>query len=111
MTPLCQRIIDFNYDDDERSALMRRVWLLTPWVCNVNTGSISNEGRYYDIRMWCRDNLGSSAWPFSDPPRDGGWQFGGATVNGWTYIGFKTREQMEAFQAAFPGAFDCEETP
>jgi hypothetical protein len=110
MTPLYQRIVEFDQGDAERNELVRRVWSVTPFVVNVRTGSICQsraDSRYRDMMLWCHDAFGKQAFPFGDDPLHGDWQFGGATVDGWTYVGFKTREQMEWFKAAFPDR--CEE--
>jgi len=104
MTPLYQSIIEFDHGDAERNDLMRDVWSVTPFVLNVHTGSIcpsAKDSHYRDMMVWCLKNFGHQAFPFGERPHNGDWQFGGVTVFGWTWIGFKTCEQMEAFKTAF----------
>jgi hypothetical protein len=108
MTPLGQRLIEYDYGESHRNEIMRRTWGMTPFVLNVNTDSIGRGRRYRDMMLWCRDNLGESAWPFGTPPREGNWQFGGATIHGWTHVGFKTREHMDMFKNCFHGMFEDE---
>jgi len=97
-TPLYADILKFNSGDDERSALMREIWNATPWVINVFSGRTMSD-RYNEIMKTIRDTFGRQASVIHKI--DGEWQVGGATVNGWTWIGFRTEAQMKAFQDAF----------
>lgn len=106
-TDLYRRMLDFNYKSDERAELMEEVWRGTPWMLDVDTGTI-NDDREREIIGWCYDNLGRQAFPFGDEPRRGSWQRGGATVNGWIWIGFETREIMQQFIEAFPDSVKLE---
>lgn len=79
--------------------LMHQVWDGTPWMTDAYTGSIENDGRYGRMMRWCRDHFGPEAWPIHGKP--GNWYSGGATVLGWTWMGFRTREMMEQFLEAW----------
>ncbi len=74
--------------------LMHKVWQGTPWMLDAYTGSI-NSDRWHDVIEWCRENYGQEAWPIHDRP--GRWHTGGATIHGWTWLGFATEEMMTAF--------------
>lgn len=107
-TSLYTRMCAFDHGDAERNALMAHVWSSTPWMLNTKTGSMADpEGivAWQRIRAWCENNIGDEAFPIHG--RDGQWQFGGATVFGWTWVGFATEDQMRRFMAAFP---ECEPT-
>ncbi|MCZ4284601.1 hypothetical protein O4H29_07100 [Marinobacter salarius] len=81
--------------------LMHKVWDNTPWMIDAYTGSISRDNeRYQEIMEWCRDQFGPEAWPIHGKPGD--WHCGGATVHGWTWLGFATKEMMDKFAAAWP---------
>ncbi|WP_375191855.1 hypothetical protein [Marinobacter sp.] len=79
--------------------LMHKVWDGTPWMIDAYTGSHEDE-RHFEIMEWCHDNFGPEAWPIHGKP--GQWHSGGATVMGWTWIGFATKEMMEQFIEAWP---------
>ncbi len=81
--------------DGKHDELMHTVWDNTPWMVEAYTGSIDNFGRYREIMNWCRENFGEEAWPIHG--KSGDWHCGGATVMGWTWIGFKTEEMMLKF--------------
>ena len=82
-------------ENEKRGELMHKVWKGTPWVVNAYTGSIANHGRYRDIMDWCREHLGAEALPIHGKP--GLWHSGGATIHGWTWMGFATEEMMDKF--------------
>lgn len=92
-------------DDGPHGDLTRKCWQGTPWVVDVFTGRCS-EDRDCAIRQWLHDTMGDQAWPYGDEPRTGRWFRGGATVNGWTWFGFATEEDMNAFLAAWPNPPD-----
>lgn len=79
--------------------LMHQVWDGTPWMVDAYTGTIENDGRYERMMRWCLDQFGFEAWPIHGKPGD--WHSGGATVLGWTWMGFRTREMMDRFVAAW----------
>lgn len=87
---------DSKFDDE----LMHKVWDGTPWIVNAYTGNIENTSRYYDIQKWCRENFGDEAWPIHG--EQGDWHRGGATIQGWTWMGFKTKEMMDKFIEKWP---------
>jgi hypothetical protein len=96
---LYHRTISFDYGDEDRRALMEKVWTVTPWMVNAFTGSI-NDPREREIAEWCRAEFGDEAWPIHGRP--GSWQRGSATIHGWTFLGFDTPEKLAAFEARWP---------
>lgn len=86
----------------EGLALNHKVWDGTPWMVNAFTGPIV-EDRMHEIISWCRERFGPEAWPIHGKP--GNWHRGGATVQGWTWFGFATKEAMQQFEAEW-GPFD-----
>jgi hypothetical protein len=78
------------------SELQIRVWAGTPWMVDAYTGSPGDE-RFRAITSWCREEFGPEAFPFGDDPRPGSWFTGGATVHGWTWVGFATESMMARF--------------
>lgn len=93
-TDLYHRAISFDYGDEERRALMEKVWSVTPWMVDA---FIDSDEREREVLHWCREHLGDEAWPIHGRP--GVWQRGSATINGWTWFGFATEEMMLKFQA------------
>jgi hypothetical protein len=85
-------------------ALERKVWGPTPWVIDVRSpcrdDEFSNAPHRMDHVAWLRANIGTESWSIYGKPGD--WNFAGATVNGETWLGFRTEEQMQRFCAAFP---------
>lgn len=76
-----------------------KVWGETPYMIDVFTGGTREEylTMQWEINDWCLENLGKSHYSIHD--RVGVWQRGGATVDGWTWYGFKTEEMMNKFKA------------
>lgn len=103
MTDLFERTINFSYDDPERSALMRKVWSVTPHMINCYTGSI-NSDREREIRQWLYTNIGDQAYPIHG--REGDWQLGSAVIYGWTFLGFSRKKLLDKFLQAFPDAIE-----
>lgn len=103
-TDLYRSTVSFEYGDEERRELMEKVWSVTPWMINCFTDSINSE-RERSMREWCRKNIGPEAWPIHC--KAGNWQLGGATIHGWTWIGFTTEAQMQSFLGAFPDATEA----
>ena len=100
---LFERITKWNEENSDaaRLALHHLVWGGTPWVCDAYTGRDSkNDKRGREMRLWCRDRFGPDAWPLHG--KFGRWLFGGATVDGWTWVGFDTEAAMSEFRAAWP---------
>jgi hypothetical protein len=83
----------------EADDLMRSVWAGTPWMLEAYTGGPDDE-RWEQIAYWCENQFGPEAWPIHG--HVGKWHRGGATVNGFTWMGFATEEMMNQFQAAWP---------
>jgi len=89
--------------DEERLTLSHKVWDHTPFVLDVYVGERNEYGEGIDeseIREYCRENFGKESWPIHNKPGD--WYRGGATVDGWTWLGFKTKEMMEKFISDWP---------
>lgn len=97
-TDLYRNIITLDYGDDDRKALMRKVWGATPWVLNVRTGPIDGD-HFMEIRQWCHHHIGDESYPIHG--RDGLWRTGLATIFGETFIGFATEELMNMFKQEF----------
>jgi hypothetical protein len=86
------------------NALFRRVsakhdaidthWSRHPWMVDAYTG---DETRDDLMRKWLLAQIGHQAHPVHRVR--GEWQRGLVTINGWTWIGFATREQMYRFLA------------
>lgn len=104
MSDLFERTINFDYDDPERSELMRKVWSVTPHMIECYTGNIGGD-REALYRAWLYENIGPQAYPIHEKP--GEWQFGSVTIFGWTWLGFSTAAQLRQFKEAFPD-FDQE---
>ena len=82
------------------SGLMHKVWEPTPWVVDVWTGGFSNNyTREQEIRRWCAERFGPECFVIGG--REGKWQRGGATIHGWTWMGFETEAMMNEFLAAW----------
>lgn len=93
---LYQRQIASREIKDKRDELMLKVWSPTPWMVDAFTGSCSG-GRYAEIILWCDRKFGPQAWPIHG--KSGDWHMGGATVYGYTWIGFKNESMMNEFLA------------
>ncbi len=100
MTPLFERTMAYDHGDAERNELMRKVWTPTPWMVAAYTGGGRDRARQREMLMWCYDEIGEMASPIHDKP--GRWQCGCATVHGWTWFGFATETDMQAFIARWP---------
>jgi hypothetical protein len=83
-------------DADVHHEINKRVWKDYPWLVDVYTGS-HDDPRSRDVQDWLHENFGREGWALANRP--GRWQRGGATVNGWTWHGFTTREDMDVFLA------------
>lgn len=100
-TALYERMLAFNYEDDERAALMRKVWDGFPWMVDAYTGGYAKDReREHDILMWCHEHIGEQASPIHDRP--GNWLRGSATIHGWTWMGFATQADMNRFLERWP---------
>ena len=98
-TELYNRIMEYAKKRKREGSLEleQKVWNPTPWVVDVFMGKFDgyqNENEY-DIRNYCTDNFGEQSWPIHDKPAN--WYRAGFTVDGWTWIGFKTEEMMKKF--------------
>lgn len=98
-TQLYRDTLAFDYGDQDRADLMKKVWSGTPWMVDAYTGSMS-EPRDREMCEWCRDKFGDEAWPIHGRP--GAWQRGGVTIYGWTWFGFETEEMLRQFIEAWP---------
>lgn len=91
----------YDANPTQDAALQHEVWDGTPWMVDAYTGNWE-DGRERLMLLWCQEQFGPEAWPFSDTPRPGNWKRGGATVFGWSWFGFATEEQMKQFIEAWP---------
>ena len=107
-SPIYQRMGE--HLEGERLSQMLEFWKGTPWIADVFTGS-SGEDRSMEMRHWLHENFGPQAWPFGKNPRGGRWLLGGATIFGWTWIGFASEADMNAFFVAYPPQKTHEEEP
>lgn len=99
-TPLHDRIMS-NAHDVVNPELMREVWRGHPWVIDAFTDSPQSL-RCRLMLEWCRLHLGDEAHPVLKMNIEGRWQRGNATVCGWTWMGFRTEEDMLSFARAWP---------
>ena len=108
MTPRYHAIMSYWKDDAEHLALEHLVWDPTPWVIDLRSpspGSSEASNKPGDIDRlthidWLRANIGVDSWPIHRKPDD--WNFACATVNGETWLGFRTEDMMRRFCEAFP---------
>lgn len=98
-TELHKQMLEFNYADLDRGDLMRDVWAPTPWMVNAFTDR-TNSNREREIADWCYSRLGQQSSPIHKA--EGRWHRGGATINGWTWMGFATEADMLAFVDRWP---------
>jgi hypothetical protein len=92
-TPLYASVMAFNSSASEHDAFMRELWTRTPWMIDVKTGNINSDS-WREIFDWLRKTFGKEGSIWAD---DAEWRSGNATIFGWTWIGFKTKAQMEQF--------------
>lgn len=97
-SPLYHRMLEYDYGDPETLALMHKVWDGMPFMVNAFTGPCA-DNLDREIRDWCHDTFGPEAWPIHGKPGD--WHRGNATIYGWTWFGFKTREMLQQFSDAW----------
>jgi len=97
-TELYQRQIASLKIENEQDALMYEIWSQFPWMIDVYTGS-PGDSKYREIISWCKEQFGLDAWPIHGRPGD--WYIGGATIHGWAWMGFRTKEMMEQFCKAW----------
>lgn len=102
-SPIYNRIMEYHKDNAEQLALEHKVWDNTPFIIDVHIGSMHTEegmDRFDRMHSWLEKNIGDEAWPIHDKP--GNWHRAGATVDGWTWIGFHTQEMADQFTKEFP---------
>lgn len=92
---LYQEIIKDNKDHP----ILFEVWSSTPWVVDSFTDTVNSE-RNESIVNWCFQNFGKEASPILG--KSGNWYSGGASINGWRWMGFKTEEMMKEYLGAWP---------
>lgn len=90
-TPLFERFMAAH--GEAHDGINRRVWYPVPFMLDVQT-----EGREQEMLEWCFNTFGPESWLGGE----GRWHRGSATIDGWTWFGFSTREEMEQFAAKFP---------
>lgn len=106
-TDLHKRMLAFDHGDSERNNLMREVWQGHPWMVDAYTGNYDG-GRKQEILHWCYETFGQQASPIHKRP--GGWYQGGATIYGWTWMGFTSESDMQKFIARWPAPSNEKET-
>ena len=94
---LFQQIMASDYGSD----LAHEFWDETPWITSAFTDEI-NSMRWHEIILWCEKHYGPERWPIHDKPGD--WHTGCATVHGWTWVGFATKEMMTSFEVHWQNA-------
>ena len=79
--------------------LQAELWAPTPWVIDTYTDYISSS-RYNKIMSWCHKAFGAE----SDPMRGvvGNWRCGAATVFGYTWLGFDSKDKADQFESHWP---------
>jgi len=83
--------------------LTHKVWDPTPWVVDVYEGDLGKDNYRSDMQKiiaWCLDNIGEESSPIHGHP--GKWHRAGFSINGWTWIGFDSKEHMTMFLEAWP---------
>ncbi len=100
-TELYDRTIRWSEEnlDAHGHELTLTCWADRPWMVSVYTGK-TGEDSEREIMDWCRNAFGDEAWPIHGKPGD--WYRGGATINGWTHMGFASEEMMLRFLEAWP---------
>ena len=93
-TELFYVTIAYDYGSIERNELMRSIWSVTPWMVEFFTDGVQSD-RWREIRDWCFENFGPEASPIHGRP--GNWQTGNATIHGWTWMGFSSKEMLDRF--------------
>ena len=91
-TELYQQVI--NYEGKAKD-ITSMVWEPTPYMMDVYTG-----GRRYEMQGWLTERWGRACSPIHE--REGLWQFGNATIDGYTWLGFATEEMMQEFLEHWP---------
>ena len=77
---------------------MKEVWGQYPWMIDVFFDSYRTE-RNDEVTDWLRENIGKEGSPIHKI--DGNWYRGGATIFGWSWVGFKKEETMNKFLETF----------
>lgn len=88
-------------DDSAHGEINRKCWEGNPWIVEAYTGRCG-EDRDFAMRQWLHDTMGEQSWPFGQVAIYRRWFCGGATIHGWTWFGFATEADMQAFLAAWP---------
>ena len=95
-TELYQRVI--NYEGEAKD-ITSMVWEPTPYMIDVYTGGL-HDARRYEMHEWLTERWGRACSPIHE--REGLWQFGNATIDGYTWLGFATEEMMQEFLEHWP---------
>lgn len=100
-TELYEKIVSYNYRDEETTKAVREAWRNTPWVINVRDFSHSpGSWEWFDFVEWANGALGAQSCLWND--HKGDWYRASGTVNGLTNYGFSTEAKMRAFMARYP---------
>jgi len=85
-------------DNQENLRLHHLVWDKTPFMTETFVGS--EWYLHCEKYDWCKDNFGQEGSPIFE--KAGDWHSGGAIINGWQWIGFSEKEQLDRFLDEFP---------
>ena len=81
---------------DTATDLLKQLWRPFPFMVEAFTGRGDHSFiRMQEITDWLHDNFGQEGNPLRGI--EGAWRVGGATVNGWTWVGFTEEDAMQAF--------------
>lgn len=94
-TELYRRTMAAEYPSADIAELMKSEWTPTPWMVDAVT-----DRRDMEMRSWCHRQFGRESSPMHG--QEGSWRRASVTMHGRTWLGFKTKEFLERFLAAFP---------
>ena len=79
------------------------VWHRHPFMVNAYTGrGDEHYTRYLEMLHWLRETMGRESDIFAKPPVIRRYRTGGATIDGWTWIGFTNQYDMNRFNNRWP---------
>ena len=95
-TELYRKVV--NWEEHTTSDFLRMVWEPTPYMIDVYTGG-PTSGRRYEMHEWLTERWGPEGSTIHG--HEGLWQFGDASIDGYTWLGFATKEMMQEFLRAW----------
>lgn len=81
---------------DDRSMSLIESWKETPYMVDARTHG-PDTVEWYQMMEWCYDKWGRQCSVIHSI--EGDWHCGGATIQGWTWMGFKTQYMLDEFKA------------